>query len=164
MNILKIFFLFVFITIFKPGEECSNIYLIRHAEKVRANKSDRDPDLSNKGFLRAENWKRFFIDKNISRIYSTNYKRTIKTVKPLAENNNLKILIYSSDDIIYKTFLESSIGENTLVVGHSNTIPGFVNNLIEEDYYDQIDDLNNSNLYIVSLCNSSITHKLITVD
>ena len=120
--------------------------------------------LSNKGFLRAENWKRFFIDKNISRIYSTNYKRTIKTVKPLAENNNLEILIYSSDDIIYKIFSKSSIGENTLVVGHSNTIPVFVNNLIEEDYYDQIDDLNNSNLYIVSLCDSSITHKLVTVD
>ena len=31
-----------------------------------------------------------------------------------------------------KLFLESSIGENTLVVGHSNTIPGFVNNLIEK--------------------------------
>ena len=164
MNILKILFLFVFISFFKPSEECSNIYLIRHAEKVRTNKSDRDPDLSNKGFLRAENWKRFFIDKNISRIYSTNYKRTIKTAIPLAENNNLEILIYSSDDIVYETFLKLNEGENTLVIGHSNTIPEFVNNLINEDYYEQIDDLNNSNLYIVSLCNSGLTHKLITVD
>ena len=154
----------MFASFYKPSEECSNIYLIRHAEKVRVDKLDRDPDLNKTGFFRAINWKNYFSDKNISRIYSTNYKRTIKTVKPLAENNNLEILIYSSDNIIYKTFLESSIGENTLVVGHSNTIPGFVNNLIEEDYYDQIDDLNNSNLYIVSLCDSSITHKLITVD
>ena len=164
MNILKILFLLVFISFFRPSEECSNIYLIRHAEKVRVDKLDRDPDLNKTGFFRAINWKNYFSDKNISRIYSTNYKRTIKTVKPLAENNSLEIILYSSDDIIYKTFLESSIGENTLVVGHSNTIPGFVNNLIEEDYYDQIDDLNNSNLYIVSLCDSSITHKLVTVD
>ena len=164
MNILKILFLLIFISFFKPSEECSNIYLIRHAEKVRANKSDRDPDLSNKGFLRAENWKRFFIDKNISRIYSTNYKRTIKTAIPLAENNNLEILIYSSDDIVYENFLKLNEGENTVVIGHSNTIPKFVNNLINEDYYEQIDDLNNSNLYIVSLCNSGLTHKLITVD
>ena len=164
MNILKILFLLVFISFFKPSEECSNIYLIRHAEKIRANKLDRDPDLSNKGFLRAENWKRFFIDKNISKIYSTNYKRTIKTVKPLAENNSLEIILYSSYDIIYEAFLKSSIGENTLVVGHSNTIPGFVNNLIDENYYDQIDDLNNSNLYIGSICDSGMTHKLITVD
>ena len=154
----------MFTSFYKPSEECSNIYLIRHAEKVRVDKSDRDPDLSNKGFLRAENWKRFFIDKNISRIYSTNYKRTTKTVKPLAENNSLEIILYSSDDIIYEAFLKSSIGENTLVVGHSNTIPDFVNNLIDENYYDQIDDLNNSNLYIVSICDSGMTHKLITVD
>ena len=164
MNILKILVLLVFISFDKPSEECSNIYLIRHAEKVRTDKSDRDPDLNNKGLSRAINWKNYFTGKNISRIYSTNYKRTIKTATPLAENNNLEVIIYSSEDIVYEAFLKSSIGENTLVVGHSNTIPNFVNSLIGEDYYDQIDDLNNSNLYIVSLCNNSLTHKLITVD
>ena len=164
MNILKILVFLLFTSFFKSTEECSNIYLIRHAEKVRSDKSDRDPDLNNKGLLRAENWKNYFISKNISRIYSTNYKRTIKTAIPLAENNNLEILIYSSDDIVYETFLKSSEGENTLVVGHSNTIPDFVNYLINEKYYEQIDDLNNSNLYIVSICNSGLNHKLITVD
>ena len=164
MNILKILILLIFVSFDKSTEECSNIYLIRHAEKVRSDKSDRDPDLNNKGLLRAENWKNYFISKNISRIYSTNYKRTIKTAIPLAENNNLEILIYSSDDIVYETFLKSSEGENTVVVGHSNTIPDFVNNLINEKYYEQIDDLNNSNLYIVSICNSGLNHKLITVD
>ena len=154
----------MFASFYKPSEGCSNIYLIRLAEKVRVDKLDRDPDLNKTGFFRAINWKNYFSDKNISRIYSTNYKRTIKTVKPLAENKSLEIILYSSDDIIYEAFLKSSIGENTLVVGHSNTNPDFVNNLINEDYYDQIDDLNNSNLYIVSLCDSSITHKLVTVD
>ena len=148
----------------QPSDECSKIFLIRHAEKVRTDKSDRDPDLNNKGFIRAENWKDYFFDKDISKIYSTNYKRTVKTVKPLAENKNLEIIIYSSDDVMYQDFLDSSVGENTVVVGHSNTIPNFVNNLINEDYYDEIEDLTISNLYIVSLCNSSITHKLITVD
>ena len=164
MSILKILVLLLVVSFEKPSDECSTIYLIRHAEKVRTDKSDRDPDLNNKGFIRAENWKDYFFDKDISKIYSTNYKRTVKTVKPLAENKNLEIIIYSSDDIVYQDFLDSSVGENTVVVGHSNTIPNFVNNLINEDYYDQIDDLTNSNLYIVSLCNSSITHKLITVD
>ena len=164
MSILKILVLLLVVSFEKPSDECSTIYLIRHAEKVRTDKSDRDPDLNNKGFLRAENWKDYFFDKDISKIYSTNYKRTVKTVKPLAENKNLEIIIYSPDDVVYQDFLDSSVGENTIVVGHSNTIPNFVNNLINEDYYDQIDDLTNSNLYIVSLCNSSITHKLITVD
>ena len=164
MSILKILLLLLVVAFEKPSDVCSKIYLIRHAEKVRTDKSDRDPDLNNKGFIRAENWKDYFFDKDISKIYSTNYKRTIRTVKPLAENKNLEIIIYSSDDIVYQDFLNSSVGENTVVVGHSNTIPDFVNNLINEDHYDQIDDLTNSNLYIVSLCNSSITHKLITVD
>ena len=164
MSILKILLLLLVVSFEKPSDDCSKIFLIRHAEKVRTDKSDRDPDLNNKGLIRAETWKEYFFDKDISKIYSTNYKRTVKTVKPLAENNSLEILIYSSDDIIYKDFINSSEGENTVVVGHSNTIPEFVNNLINEDYYDQIDDLTNSNLYIVSLCNSSITHKLITVD
>ena len=164
MSILKILVLLLVVSFEKPSDECSTIYLIRHAEKVRTDKSDRDPDLNNKGFLRAENWKDYFFDKDISKIYSTNYKRTVKTVKPLAENKNLEIIIYSPDDVVYQDFLDSSVGENTIVVGHSNTIPNFVNNLINEDYYDQIDDLTNSNLYIVSLCNSSINHKLITVD
>ena len=164
MNILKILVLLVFVLFDQSTEECSNIYLIRHAEKVRSDKSDRDPDLNNKGFLRAENWKNYFFNKDISKIYSTNYKRTVKTVKPLAENKNLEIIIYSPDDVVYQDFLDSSVGENTIVVGHSNTIPNFVNNLINEDYYDQIDDLTNSNLYIVSLCKSSINHKLISVD
>ena len=38
--------------------------------------------------------------------------------------------------------------KKVLIVGHSNTIPNFVNGLIEKDFYNQIDDLNNSNLYI----------------
>lgn len=164
MNILKFLVFFVLVSFWKPNNECSKIYLIRHAEKVRIDKSDLDPDLNDNGFIRAENWKKYFIGKDISKIYSTNYKRTLKTVKPLADKKNLEILIYSPKDFLYKTFLKSNIVENILVVGHSNTIPIFVNNLIDKDFYDQIDDLNNSNLYIVSLCNSNITHKLITVD
>lgn len=164
MNILKILLLLLLVSFEKPSDDCSKIYLIRHAEKVRTDKSDRDPDLNNKGLIRAETWKEYFFDKNISKIYSTNYKRTVKTVKPIAEIKNLEILIYSSDDIVYETFLKLNEGENTVVIGHSNTIPKFVNNLINEDYYEQIDDLNNSDLYIVSHCNSDLTHKLITVD
>ena len=38
------------------------------------------------------------------------------------------------------------------------------NELINDPVYDQIDDLNNSNLYIVNLCDSSISHRLIKVN
>ena len=145
-------------------ETCSTFYLIRHAEKVRVDKSENNPALNEKGILRAQNWKNYFLDKEISKIYSTDYKRTIRTAQPLATNNNIETIIYSTSDFKFDDFIKSNIGENTLVVGHSNTIPDFVNELINEEYYTQIDDLNNSNLYVVSICDSKITHKLIKVD
>lgn len=164
MSLLKILLLVTFLFPDISHNNCTNFYLIRHAEKVRSDKTDSNPDLNEKGLLRAHNWKNYFSNKNISKIYSTNYKRTLNTIKPLALENGLEALIYSASDIEYNDFIKSNIGETILIVGHSNTIPGFVNKLINDNYYDQIEDTNNSNLYIVSICKSKITHKLIKVD
>ena len=143
---------------------CSTFYLIRHAEKIRVDSAESNPDLNEKGLIRAERWKNYFLDTDVTKIYSTNYKRTYNTVKPLASEKNIEILFYSPSDIEYDEFIKSNIGDTTLVVGHSNTIPGFVNELIDYEYYQQIDDFNNSNLYVVSICESNVTHKLIKVD
>ncbi len=164
MSLLKILLLVTFLFPDISHNNCTNFYLIRHAEKVRSDKTDSNPDLNEKGLLRAHNWKNYFSNKNISKIYSTNYKRTLNTIKPLALQNGLEALIYSASDIEYNDFIKSNIGETILIVGHSNTIPGFVNKLINDNYYDQIEDTNNSNLYIVSICKSKITHRLIKVD
>ena len=154
----------IFLVFSIPENDCSTFYLIRHAEKVRTNKSDRDPKLNEKGLLRALNWKEYFLDKDISKIYSTNYKRTLETVKPIQEAIGLATILYSPSNIDYKDFISSNKGEIVLVVGHSNTIPNFVNELINDQVYAQIDDLNNSNLYIVNLCDSSVSHRLIKVN
>tara|TARA_X000000368_G_scaffold412145_1_gene398085 strand:+ start:1281 stop:1775 length:495 start_codon:yes stop_codon:yes gene_type:complete len=164
LSLLKILLLVTFLFPDISHNNCTNFYLIRHAEKVRSDKTDSNPDLNEKGLLRAHNWKNYFSNKNISKIYSTNYKRTLNTIKPLALENGLEALIYSASDIEYNDFIKSNIGETILIVGHSNTIPGFVNKLINDNYYDQIEDTNNSNLYIVSICKSKITHRLIKVD
>ncbi len=156
--------LIIFLVFSIPENDCSTFYLIRHAEKVRTNKSDRDPALNEKGILRALNWKEYFLDKDITKIYSTNYKRTIETVKPFQEAIGLATILYSPSSIDYKDFISTNKGEIVLVVGHSNTIPNFVNELINDQVYAQIDDLNNSNLYIVNLCDSSVSHRLIKVN
>ena len=145
-------------------DNCSTFYLIRHTEKIRVDSAESNPDLNEKGLIRAERWKNYFLDKDVTKIYSTNYKRTYNTVKPLASEKNIEIFFYSPSDIEYDEFIKSNIGDTTLVVGHSNTIPGFVNELIDYEYYQQIDDFNNSNLYVVSICESNVTHKLIKVD
>lgn len=154
----------IFLAFSIPENDCSTFYLIRHAEKVRINKTDRDPALNEKGMIRALNWRDFFIDKDISKIYSTNYKRTLETVKPIEVAMGLTAILYSPSSIDYENFISSNKGEIVLVVGHSNTIPEFVNELINDQVYSQIDDLNNSNLYIVNLCDSSISHRLIKVN
>ena len=154
----------IFLAFSIPENDCSTFYLIRHAEKVRINKTDRDPALNEKGIIRAFNWRDFFIDKDISKIYSTNYKRTLETIKPIEVAMGLTAILYSPSSIDYENFISSNKGEIVLVVGHSNTIPDFVNELINDQVYSQIDDLNNSNLYIVNLCDSSISHRLIKVN
>ena len=147
-----------------PSEQCSTFYLIRHAEKVRTDKSDKDPKLNEYGMLRAIKWQEYFSDKNISKIYSTNYKRTLETVKPIQESSDIIPIIYSPSDIDYINFIMSNKIEVVLIVGHSNTIPDFVNGLINENVYSQIDDLNNSNLYVVNICESGTSHKLLKID
>ncbi|MBT8290569.1 MAG: histidine phosphatase family protein, partial [Muriicola sp.] len=42
-----------------------------------------------------------------------------------------------------------NLGNNVLVVGHSNTTPDFVNKMIGEEKYPPMDDSDNGSLFIV---------------
>ena len=53
------------------NSECTNIYLIRHAEKDRTNKNNTNPHLNSLGIKRSFKWKEFF--KNIEQKI---YKKT----------------------------------------------------------------------------------------
>ncbi len=159
--ILSIFLLTSFYTC---SQECSSFYLIRHAEKLRIDKTERNPKLNDKGILRAEKWKEVFKNINLDKIYSTDYNRTLETANPTSKSQYIDIIIYSPRNIDFRNFKETNKGKEVLIVGHSNTIPNFVNGLIEEDFYDQIDDLNNSNLYLVNICGDMISHQLFYVE
>jgi len=158
--ILVIFFLASF---YANSQECSSFYLIRHAEKLRIDKTERNPKLNEKGVLRAEKWKEVLKNITLDKIYSTNYNRTIETANPTSKSQNIDITIYSPSNIDYRNFKEINKGKKVLIVGHSNTIPNFVNGLIEEDFYEQIDDLNNSNLYLVNICDNNVSHQLLYI-
>ena len=159
--IISIFFLTSF---YANSQECSSFYLIRHAEKLRIDKTERNPKLNEKGVLRAEKWKEILKNINLDKIYSTSYNRTIETANPTSKSQNIDITIYSPSNIDYKNFKEINKGKKVLIVGHSNTIPNFVNGLIEKDFYDQIDDLNNSNLYLVNICDNNVFHQLLYIE
>ena len=159
--IISVFFLTSF---YSYSQECSSFYLFRHAEKLRIDKTERNPKLNEKGIVRAEKWKEVLKNINLYKIYSTNYNRTIETANPTSKSQNIDITIYSPSNIDYKNFKEVNKGGKVLIVGHSNTIPNFVNGLIEKDFYDQIDDLNNSNFYIVNICGDMVSHQLIYIE
>ena len=125
---------------------------------------NKNPHLNKRGIERSLLWNGYFENKEINSTYSTNYNRTIETVLPVSLAKGIKPIIYSASNINYESFLKKEKGNTVIVVGHSNTIPGFVNKLVEDDYYKQINDTVNSNLYIVKKCSEEISHYVIQID
>jgi len=151
-KILLVFFTVVLTLSLKAQEiETTTYYFIRHAEKIRTDKTNKNPELTAKGHARAQNWNTVFKNVNFDVIYSTNYKRTIQTAEPTANNKDLTIEFYSPSQLYNPEFKEKTIGKTVLIVGHSNTTPLFVNDILGEEKYKQIDDSNNANLYIVTI-------------
>ncbi|MDO9275161.1 MAG: phosphoglycerate mutase family protein [Lutibacter sp.] len=139
-------------------------FLIRHAEKVRENPADKNPDLNERGFRRAENWGKVLKHISFDAIYATNYNRTLKTVEPLAKKLNIEIRLYNPEKVDLNLFQLENEGKNVLIVGHSNTVPQFVNELIHQQKYPEMDDAEFSHLYIVTIKGNQVTDLLLYCD
>lgn len=142
----------------------TSYYLIRHAEKDRSDINNPDPHLNDLGLQRAEKWANTLKHIPFDEIYSTNYNRTIETVQTIAKQRQKEIKIYDPDNFDLTNFLTMTTGKTVLIVGHSNTIPGLVNKIIEKDKYDQIKDYNNSNLYIIYSKRGKISDALLVIE
>ncbi len=146
-------------------KETSTYYFIRHAEKDRSDPNNKNPNLIQKGILRAAKWSYVLGSVQFDAIYSTDYNRTKQTAAPTAEVQNIKVQLYDPRNIDAKAFLEKTKGQTVLVVGHSNTTPMFVNALLGAQKYDDIKDDNNANLYIVTISGSGeISDTLLLID
>ena len=64
--------------------EITTYFFIRHAEKVRTNPSEKNPNLTEKGKRRANTWNTVFKNVPFDMIFSTNYNRTLQTATPTA--------------------------------------------------------------------------------
>lgn len=96
------------------------IYLVRHAEKQGGD----DPALTPDGTARAVLLAELLADKGLTRIHSTNYKRTLETAAPIAALTGLEVELYDASDLTaFAEVLKANPGVH-LVVGHSNTTPG----------------------------------------
>ena len=152
---------------FGQGKISSGIttyYLIRHAEKDRSNPSERDAHLTKSGLQRAEQWSTILQNTTFDAVYATDYKRTKETAQPTALKNKLDVRIYNANSYYDKDFEMATKGKTVLVVGHSDTIPHFVNAIIGTQKYDDIDDGNNGNLYIVTLVDGKVIDLVLTIN
>lgn len=161
--ILIIAVLFSSIGVFSQ-EEITTYYLIRHAEKVKTDTTDKDPTLNNEGIKRSENWVKILSDVSFDAVYSTDYKRTKQTAKFIADSQKLQILGYDSGNMFDEAFQYNTKGKTILIVGHSNTTPYFANKILGIEKYPQIDETNNGNLYIVTVIGDKKTSTLLKIN
>jgi len=111
-------------------------YFVRHFEKQQGD----DPHLSELGQQSAQKLVTAFEGKQLNKIYSTQYHRTLESAAPLAAARGLEIIIY--DPAKLELFAQQIKTENhILIVGHSNTTPQLIRlmgaevaDLTEADY------------------------------
>jgi len=134
------------------------VYLVRHAE--RAEDGTNDPPISDAGQARSALLAEMLRDAGITRIHTTDFKRTRSTGAPTARETGVEMVLYDPRDLPgFAAELRATPGRH-LVLGHSNTTPQLVEALggdpghpIEEMEYDR--------LYVVTLTDAGASTVLI---
>ncbi|MCS6192022.1 histidine phosphatase family protein [Shewanella baltica] len=102
------------------------IILVRHAEK--ADTPANDPQLSPKGEMRATSLITALSRTPLSQLIATQYLRTQQTLTPIADARHLPVTIVEAARPIEEHIQQiveqvHAVQGNTLIVGHSNTVP-----------------------------------------
>ena len=131
-------------------DDITTFILVRHAEK--GNDGTEDPELTEEGRERAEKLASMFKDTPITAIYSTNYKRTRSTARPVAAHQNLEVRTYEAfkPDAI-EGMIEQHRGETVFIAGHSDTTPWTANLLTGKEAYKKYSESEYGILLIVSV-------------
>lgn len=124
------------------------IFLVRHADRL----GDNDA-LSDEGFNRSLALTHVLENVRLDAIFSTDYTRTIETVKSLAQDKQLEIAIYDPRDLnaLIRTIQDKYAGGKVLVVGHSNTVPQTINAMGVQPVLNDLDHGAYDDLFMVFL-------------
>ena len=137
--------------------DSATAYLVRHAEKLTGDALEdlpdaRDPPLTLAGEERAVALADLLAGVQITKIWSTDTKRTRDTAKPLADRLGMEIDLYDASDL---SALAAQLKENrtgsVLIVGHSNTTPGLAEALGAEPGPPIIEATDYDRLYVIDL-------------
>jgi broad specificity phosphatase PhoE len=126
------------------------VFLVRHAERAdagmaAAKMAGADPELSDAGRARAASLAALLKDAKITAIFTTEYKRTRDTARPLASATGITAAAVDSNDTAGLIDKVKASAGNVLVVGHSNTLPDIIKALgigeplsIADDQFDNL--------------------------
>ena len=131
-------------------KKLTTLIVFRHAEKN--DDGSKDPDLSEKGNLRAQQIAAMLKNADVAAVYSSNYRRTKNTVTPLCSLKNLTLSTYDPSNATWvDEMLKQFRGKTVVICGHSNTIPPMINRIIKRDEIPPIADDSFNDLFIVTL-------------
>lgn len=141
-------------------EATTTIYMLRHAEKAD---NSADPELSKEGIARAESWGNYFKKVPIDYFFATGNKRSSSTISAIMMAQD-KFLCHPYDAGMPLMGLANKYrGKTLLIVGHSDTIPAAINQLIGKRVYGDIPDNDYGYLYIITVTGNKVTHKVVKV-
>ncbi|WP_201982284.1 SixA phosphatase family protein [Hymenobacter rubidus] len=108
----------------------TTVYLVRHAEKDSTS-DPLDPTLSVAGQLRAQALRQTLAKHHPVALFTTDTKRTRATLAPLADALKLEPQVYDAKygHDLADRILKEYAGKTVVVVGHSNTILPFIDDL-----------------------------------
>ncbi len=141
----------------------TTVYLVRHGEKAADNPAD--PELSDRGYARADSLATQLRDAGINVIITTHLRRTILTAEPLARLRRItpEIVPVSGSTSAHIDSVVAAVerfpGATILVVGHSNTI-GHIAARLGGDRIGDLCDHEYSNLIILSMPRAKPTKML----
>lgn len=136
------------------GLKGTTVIVVRHAEKVD---NSADPDLNEVGRKRALSLARLLSEADIAALFSSQYKRTQRTLAPLASALDLEILTVdaSMTKKLVRRIREEFPGKTVVVASHSDKVTEIIETLggpsvgyLDESEYDS--------LFIATLLDDSI--------
>ena len=147
-------------TFFETPPKATTFIMVRHAETTG---SGSNPNLSVDGQSRANRLSQMLEKVNLNAIYSTNYNRTKQTAQPAATAKGITITTYDPfvpGALVDQALLSFPKGA-VLVVGHSNTIPDMLNEMVGSNMFPDISENEYDNLFVVhvsALGEATVTH------
>jgi len=140
---------------FFESQATTTVIFVRHAEKA-AMPAD-DPGLTPAGERRVAELTRQLVDADVvagvDAVYSTPFRRTEETARPVAETLGLTVNSYdpANTEEIMERIVKEHKGKIILVVGHSNTLPALIGNMGASKKVPEIAENEYDNIYIVSI-------------